>query len=499
MRAFDLNIERVLENWTVAHALREVIANALDEAALTGTRQPEIFEDESGAWHVRDWGRGLRYEHLTQNESQEKLDRAEVVTGKFGVGLKDALATFDRHGVGVLIRTAHGDITVAKHAKAGFGDVSTLHAEITDPSDSSFVGTEFVLDGSAISEREVEQAKSLFLRYTGAERVGSSPYGDVVRASSFPARIYVNGLEVATEENFLFSYNITSPTAALRRALNRERSNVGRTAYADRVKEILLRCKEELVVDALVEDLGRFHRGEQHDETKWLDVAVHACQQLGARRRVVFVTSSELYSSQDAVHHATEDGYEVVIVPDVVRDKLPGLSDAAGGPLRDLGAYRKEWSESFEYDFVDPVSLNAAEAAVWKMLPAIMVARGGWPRGVQVRISETMRPDAETQADAAGVWEPSRGWIIVKRDHLSSLAEFAGTLLHEVAHAESGATDGTFEFEDALGRELGRVTAWGVVMQGSQQPAPAGPVEQSGARAGPGLRQRLGLSPRRPR
>jgi hypothetical protein len=32
-REFDLNIERVLENWTVVHALREVIANALDEQA----------------------------------------------------------------------------------------------------------------------------------------------------------------------------------------------------------------------------------------------------------------------------------------------------------------------------------------------------------------------------------------------------------------------------------------------------------------------------------
>jgi hypothetical protein len=29
-RAFDLNIEEVLENWKVEHALREIIANALD-------------------------------------------------------------------------------------------------------------------------------------------------------------------------------------------------------------------------------------------------------------------------------------------------------------------------------------------------------------------------------------------------------------------------------------------------------------------------------------
>ena len=32
-REFDLNIERVLENWTVPHALREVIANALDDVS----------------------------------------------------------------------------------------------------------------------------------------------------------------------------------------------------------------------------------------------------------------------------------------------------------------------------------------------------------------------------------------------------------------------------------------------------------------------------------
>ena len=36
-RKFDLNIERVLQNWTVAHAIRELMAEALDEAALTST------------------------------------------------------------------------------------------------------------------------------------------------------------------------------------------------------------------------------------------------------------------------------------------------------------------------------------------------------------------------------------------------------------------------------------------------------------------------------
>ena len=51
----------------------------------------------AGPWHGQDSGRGLRYEHFTQNEDVEKLAKPNLVIGKFGVGLKDAMATFDRH------------------------------------------------------------------------------------------------------------------------------------------------------------------------------------------------------------------------------------------------------------------------------------------------------------------------------------------------------------------------------------------------------------------
>ena len=176
MREFDLNIERMLENWTVAHALREVIANALDEQALTGTREPQIFRDAEGLWHIRDWGRGLRYEHLTQNENKEKLAHPDQVVGKFGVGLKDALATFDRHRVTVVIRSRYGDITTAKQAKHGFTDIRTLHALITEPTDPGFTGTEFILHGDALGERQVQEAKALFLRYSGDEELGLTPF-----------------------------------------------------------------------------------------------------------------------------------------------------------------------------------------------------------------------------------------------------------------------------------------------------------------------------------
>jgi len=61
--------------------------------------------------------------------------------------------------------------------------------------------------------------------------------------------------------------------------------------------------------------------------------------------------------------------------------------------------------------------------------------------------------------EAVGVWEPGEGWIIVKRSQLQSLADFAGTVLHELSHALSGAPDMSLEFEQQLTRELGGIVA----------------------------------------
>src|SRR5205814_1110914 len=107
------------------------------------------------------------------------------------------------------------------------------------------------------------------------------------------SRIYVNGLCVADEDNFLFSYNITSLTTVLRKALNRERSNVGRSAYTDRVKAILLECSQTRVAEALAQDLKNFETGRIHDELQWTDVSLHACRILNATERVIFLTQCE--------------------------------------------------------------------------------------------------------------------------------------------------------------------------------------------------------------
>jgi hypothetical protein len=101
----------------------------------------------------------LKYEHLTQNENIEKLNHPHLI-GKFGVGLKDALATFYRHKVDVIIKSKFCDISLGMSPKTNFSDVITLHAYVKEPSYPSMPGTEFILNNC--EDCYIEQAKSFF-------------------------------------------------------------------------------------------------------------------------------------------------------------------------------------------------------------------------------------------------------------------------------------------------------------------------------------------------
>ncbi len=455
IKLFDLNIEKILEDWEVYHAIREIIANALDEQILTKTKPIKIFKDSRGRWHIRDFGRGLKYEHLTQKENVEKLENPHVI-GKFGIGLKDALATFYRKGVKVEIVSKHCIITLGIAKKHGFDDIETLHAIIHPPEDPNFVGTDVILEG--VSDEDIEKAKNLFLVFSGERVIEKTKWGEVLEKKGEKAKIYMNGVRVAEEENFLFSYNITSLTRKIKKALNRERTNVGRSAYSDRVKKILLSCKSKEVAELLVRDLQKYFEGKHHDELKWIDVQVHVVKILNSLDKVIFLTPDEMMGNPFIVDEARRMGYKIVAIPAGLKEKIRGLKDIAGNTVRDIDQFCTEYEQSFEFKFVDVKDLTDNERKIFEQKDKIFSLIGGKPRRIKkVLISETMRKDLLTGEETAGLWIPIEGTIIVKRSTLKNLEDFAGVLLHETAHAISGADDISREFEDALTNFLGKI------------------------------------------
>lgn len=457
MKRFDLNIEKVLEHWTVPHALREIIANALDESNLTETQKPNIFKDQDNKWHIKDFGRGLRYEHLTQNENIEKTKSPNKVIGKFGVGLKDAMATFDRRKIDILIQSKFSDITIKKMPKGDFKDVVTLHAVVNEPSNQNMIGTEFIFTG--LSDDDIEKAKDFFLLYSGEKVIEETKYGALIENKKKRSRIYVNGICVAEEDNFLFSYNITSVTKSLLRSLNRERTNVGRTAYSDRLKAILLECSSSEFAEKLVDDLQRIQEGRAHDELQWVDVQLHACRILSTQDKVMFLTANNLMDGGKYLSYAKDEGMRIITVPDSLANKLETSKDLNGNSFRNLETYAVEWNQNFDLKIVDVKELNKKEKEVFAKKDIIV---GWFPKKSNVVksivISETMRPDNYSGGDALGLWEPSNKRIIIKRSQLGSLQSFAGTLVHELVHAYTGTEDNTIKFENELTEMLGKLS-----------------------------------------
>jgi len=242
--------------------------------------------------------------------------------------------------------------------------------------------------------------------------------------------------------------------------LNRERSNVGRSAYSERVRSILVSSNSKDIARSLAGDLKNYESGEIHDELKWLDVQEHAVKILNSMEKVVFLTPEELSNETMMVNEAKMAGYEIIPIPSNLKNRIQGQLDDTGNPILDLGQFSFEYTESFEFKFVEPADLKAQEKKVFDKTEAILNLIGGKPKRVkEIKISETMRKQLGSFVEAEGLWEGGKGRIIIKRSTLPSIERYAGTLLHEVAHALSGADDVSREFESALTQMVGMISS----------------------------------------
>jgi hypothetical protein len=275
--------------------------------------------------------------------------------------------------------------------------------------------------------------------------------------------VYVKGLRVADEPKFLFSYNITAPDVKLNRALNRERSNVGRTAYSDRVKDILKASVSIDVLGPLTRDIANFDKGDaMHDELRWKDVARYACQALQGVRKTMFVTAAQVADSH--VEYARSDGFDIVVVPNDIARALDGMDDLEGRPMVTMLEYQQQRAASCEFDYVQPDQLTDMERIILELAPRVAGLADFPLDDIDLRISTTMRPGA-AGAQEVGLWNASDRSITIKRTQLEDPVDFCGTLLHEICHATSGDDDRTLEFEAALTELLGSLASRALVPQ----------------------------------
>lgn len=445
-KLFDLNIEQVLEHWEAEHAVREIIANAIDEQLLTNSEPIRIFKTNN-EWHIRDYGRGLQYFHFTQNENDEKL-KSPFLIGKFGVGLKDALAVFYRKGIEVEVNSRYARISLVMSNKPGFS-VKTLHAAFNESKDINMIGTDFIIKG--ISDEAINKARSMFLCFNeNISLLEKTKYGEVYSCSNSVSVIYINGVQVAIEENFMFSYNITNINSKIKKALNRERSNVGRTAYSETIKNILRQCTSNKVLLTLVDDLKNVISGNNKDESGWVDVAVYAAQSLNQNNNVVFMTPMQRANlTNQEIEILNQSDKRLVMITDSVYSKINDC-------VNTFNTVYKEYNDKFRYEFITYDMLTEDEMKVFSLKENVIdfLINHQYKHDAEIRISETIKVDAQGH-ETQGICNFEENMIIIKRSALASKPKFLGVLTHEFSHYQHGYLDNSRDFENELTKMLG--------------------------------------------
>jgi len=303
----------------------------------------------------------------------------------------------------------------------------------------------------------METAKGFFLEYSQNEILDRTPFGDILSKGVVP-RVYVNGMHVADDEGLTFSYNITKPTKALKSALNRERTNVGRSAYKERVEKILSASKSKNVVAELgarFTDTDGEH-SDGGDELKWSGAALGVVKALVEDNPddVVVVTVSEMEKNPDEIATARESGKKIAVVPKELKKKIDKALPAA----TTMSSYKRKEHAGYDLKFVPPEELSENERNIFDMTDDIFLVIGGRPGNVvDVKVSEDISNSFVGSGNTLGLWCPADGRIVVRRDALESFGRYAGVLLHETAHATSGAGDRTRDFENELTRLTGEL------------------------------------------
>ena len=451
-RKFDLNVEKILDNWEIYHAIREIIANALDEMVLTNSKMIETFKDKQG-WHIKDYGRGLKYISLTQNENIEKKNCDKVI-GKFGVGLKDALAVLYKNNVEVDIYSKYNHISLEMCDKANFSNIKTLHAVINEPVNNNMIGTDFVIN---VCDEDIAKAKSLFLLFNKNELLDVLDVGEIYKKTSSVSSIYVHGVKVAEEDNYLFDYNITKVNKVLDKALNRERTSVGRTAYSLIIKQMLLKSKNDNVIELLINELKKIPLGTNSDEVSLTDIQVHATKEYNATHKIVMVSADEAmdYNNNDK-EKIEEAGREVLIIPGNAYQKLDGGKDYTG---KDIGTFQtviNEYNESFVYEFVNISNLSTNEKRVFELKDFVLDIYPIRDKSIKIKISKNI--NEMISGDVLGVWDKSENAVIIKKEILKEPYKFCEVLFHEIAHANTGYEDNTRDFENILGEIIRKLS-----------------------------------------
>lgn len=190
-----------VQDWHVLHALREVIANALDAEVTLGAAKTIHYDVRRKLVRVVSHEVTLDREVLLFGGSTKSGQAALI--GQYGEGLKLALLVLAREGYKTRIRNGRHEswTPTIEHSEKWGSEVLTLDIRKTDRQDESF---EVEVEG--ITGDTWEAVKGLFL-CLAPSRTFDTPQGQILLDATHVGAVYVKGVKVTFVPNYVYGYN----------------------------------------------------------------------------------------------------------------------------------------------------------------------------------------------------------------------------------------------------------------------------------------------------
>jgi hypothetical protein len=441
------------QEWGPWEAIRDLVQNALDE-----TESYRSWYDNEGFWIV-DKGKGVAVADFLLGPPKLKPDYAR---GRFGEGMKIAALALVRLGYPVHVLTVGRELwMIFIEQEAGEGTkVQSLAALWRNGGTEE--GTRFHIigyRGPSFSDRFTINLPKSAIVSTAPSKVNEPGlrYNSIIQAELQTPRIYARDIYMRNI-NSVFSYDLwgfeMSPDRFGPKNEEDMWKDMGRTwAFVKDPKLIkvmlqmvsdppLLNTDESHLLDMLPYDMGYYLDSEGHNQS-YRDKMAENKDIWQQAWDDTFGSDTVLQTGSKYDPIVRHLGYKSQVVSWNVRD---GLSIAI---KTDVALMQESQERLREVEVIPDSELSPQQLASLKLARSIAQYVRGNVKGVVAAII----PPASNRVRTAGMWGTTTQEIYIAVEQLNSGRATVDTDIHELAHATSGAEDGT----EAHAREMTRI------------------------------------------
>ncbi len=402
--------------WSAADGIRELMQNAQDATVEHGGELKVSHEGERLV--IENTGAKLSRQALLIGNTS-KRDREDLM-GQWGEGLKFGVLVLVRAGMKVTIRTGPEVWTPSIGESEKFAGASVLKFDIQGGrEDRRRVRVEI----EGVSKEFWSEIKDNFLfLYRREVPQVETERGALLTSDKFKGRVYVKGIFVKADPNLQFGYNLFKVELDRdRRVLDsydmgRETRQIWAAALAQ--EPDLVENFFSMLSKRSVDTEGFYYSGAQLIPDSALDaMAAKFTTRYGADA----VPVKNIEESKDLAHF----GKKGVVCPEALYNVLTRRLDTAAQVQEKLAHEVQRTYSWDELDLVEQQNLTRAIGLVNKANTAHLA---------MVNVVDFSNPDLEGLNSSDG--------IQVARKHLVFRAKVLEILVHEHAHATTGAADG---------------------------------------------------------